>query len=246
MIRRFAAVAGLRRRRVGIVPVLTPGLASLWIGLVTPVNPRVARPLVDSLVHEVVCNERDLDTLIGPPPGGAIGYDEAVAKALRGTVKDTAWRNLALTGALTAAAAVAGGLATDPESRWFRGLAKPAWQPPAAAFPIVWSLLYADIAGTTAVAASELDRRGATRERQQLLAALLANLALNAGWSWLFFRAHRPAAAAWAAGLLTISSADLARRTGGAVPTAGKVLVPYPLWCAFATVLTAAIARRNP
>ena len=84
MIHRFAYVAGLRRRVVVTVPVLTPGLASLWVGLVTPIPSGLARPLVGSLVHEVVCREHDLDELVGPPPGGARGYDESIAVAVTG------------------------------------------------------------------------------------------------------------------------------------------------------------------
>jgi uncharacterized protein YbjT (DUF2867 family) len=84
MIHRFADVAGLGRRFVVTVPVLTPGLASLWVGLVTPIPSGLARPLVGSLVHEVVCREHDLDELVGPPPGGARGYDESIAVAVTG------------------------------------------------------------------------------------------------------------------------------------------------------------------
>ena len=84
MIQRFAQVAGFGRRVVVTVPVLTPGLASLWVGLVTPIPSGLARPLVGSLVHEVVCREHDLDELVGPPPGGARGYDESIAVAVAG------------------------------------------------------------------------------------------------------------------------------------------------------------------
>ncbi len=84
MIHRFARVAGLGRRVVVTVPVLTPRLASLWVGLVTPIPSGLARPLVGSLVHEVICCEHDLDAIVGPPPGGARGYDESVAVAVTG------------------------------------------------------------------------------------------------------------------------------------------------------------------
>jgi uncharacterized protein YbjT (DUF2867 family) len=53
----YAEVAGLRRRLVIPVPVLTPRLSSLWIGLVTPLPSGVARPLVDSLRNEVVVGD---------------------------------------------------------------------------------------------------------------------------------------------------------------------------------------------
>ena len=84
MIERYAAVAGLRPRWVQTVPVLTPRLASHWIGFVTPVPTGVAKPLVGSLVHEVVCKEHDLEGLVGPPPGGPLGFEEACRAALVG------------------------------------------------------------------------------------------------------------------------------------------------------------------
>ena len=88
MIQRFARIAGLRRRLIVSVPVLTPRLASLWVGLVTPVPNAIARPLVGSLVHEVVCTEHDLDGLVGPPPGGTMSYDDAVRAAVGGDKAD--------------------------------------------------------------------------------------------------------------------------------------------------------------
>jgi uncharacterized protein YbjT (DUF2867 family) len=84
MILGFARINGLQRRLIVTVPVLTPRLASLWVGLVTPVPPGLARPLVGSLVHEVVGAEHDLDALVGAPPGGALGFDEAVRAAVAG------------------------------------------------------------------------------------------------------------------------------------------------------------------
>ena len=84
MIDRFARLAGLRPRVIVSVPVLSPYLASQWVGLVTPVPTGVAKPLVGSLLHEVVCTEHDLDDLVGAPPEGALGYDRAVSDAIAG------------------------------------------------------------------------------------------------------------------------------------------------------------------
>lgn len=84
MIQRYAAVAGMRPRAILTVPVLTPHLASLWVGLVTPVPTGVAKPLVGSLVHEVVCTESDLTRSLGTTPSALISYDEAVRRALSG------------------------------------------------------------------------------------------------------------------------------------------------------------------
>ncbi|MDT0213042.1 NAD(P)H-binding protein [Rothia sp. ARF10] len=84
MIQRFARVAGLRERAIRTVPVLTPGLASHWVGLVTPVPSGIAKPLVGSLIHEVVCQEDDIDDVVGPPHGGKTAFDDAVRAALDG------------------------------------------------------------------------------------------------------------------------------------------------------------------
>lgn len=83
MMQRYAAVAGLPRRLVITVPVLTPGLASQWVGLVTPVPSGLARPLVDSLVHEVVAKEDDITEFVPDPQGGRIDFDTAVSLALQ-------------------------------------------------------------------------------------------------------------------------------------------------------------------
>jgi len=144
------------------------------------------------------------------------------------------------------ASAVAGALATDPDGVYYRTLDKPSWQPPPPVYGIVWTPLYADTALSAGHAISTLDQQGRAHERRKLIGALVINLALNTGWSWLFFRGHRPWLAAAECAVLTASSADLVRRVGAADRRAGLALAPYPAWCAFATTLTVAIARRNP
>ncbi|MFJ8586711.1 SDR family oxidoreductase [Streptomyces sp. NPDC093595] len=83
LMRRYAAVAGLPRRLILPVPVLTPSLSSYWVGLVTPVPPAIARPLAESLRHEVVCREHDIAAYVPDPPGHPMGCDRALALALR-------------------------------------------------------------------------------------------------------------------------------------------------------------------
>jgi uncharacterized protein YbjT (DUF2867 family) len=83
MMRRYAAVAGLPRRLIFAVPVLTPRLSSHWVGLVTPVPASIARPLTESLRHEVVCREHDIARYVPDPPGRPIGFDAAVTLALQ-------------------------------------------------------------------------------------------------------------------------------------------------------------------
>ncbi|QIJ60966.1 SDR family oxidoreductase [Streptomyces sp. JB150] len=102
MMRRYARIAGLPRRLVVPVPVLTPGLSSHWVGLVTPVPASIARPLAESLRHEVVCHEHDIARYVPDPPGHPLGFDEAVRLALqrvREARVDTRWSNAAVPGA---------------------------------------------------------------------------------------------------------------------------------------------------
>ncbi len=79
MMRVYALEAGLRRRLIIPVPVLSPGLSSLWVGLVTPLPAATARPLVSSLRNEVaVGDDRYLELLSRP----AMPFVEAVRRAL--------------------------------------------------------------------------------------------------------------------------------------------------------------------
>jgi len=83
MMQAFAKISGLRRRWIIKVPVLTPGLSSLWIGFVTPVPTALARPLVHSLISEVVADpEKSIDGLIPPPPEGLLQVNRAIELAL--------------------------------------------------------------------------------------------------------------------------------------------------------------------
>ncbi|GHF82994.1 NAD(P)-dependent oxidoreductase [Kitasatospora xanthocidica] len=102
MMHRYAEAAGLHRRLILPVPVLTPALSSHWVGLVTPVPGPLARPLVESLRHEVVCHEHDIARWIPDPPGGLTGFDRAVELALRRVRDarvDTRWSSASLPGA---------------------------------------------------------------------------------------------------------------------------------------------------
>lgn len=153
---------------------------------------------------------------------------------------------LAATALAVAAAAGTGSIASPARvAGWYTRVRKPAYQPPGAVFPVVWTALYGDIAATSAVAIDGYRAAGQPDKARRYAAALGLNLLLNAGWSWLFFRYHKLGASALGAAMLAASSADLARRAAQADPRAGVALSPYPLWCAFATVLSTHIWRLN-
>ncbi|MGV8907438.1 MAG: TspO/MBR family protein [Propionicimonas sp.] len=155
-------------------------------------------------------------------------------------------QNLAVSAGLVAATAAAGTLASEPDGSWYRTLDKPSWQPPASAFPVVWTSLYTGIAATSAALLNELDRRGDEEEAAAYRKALAGNLALNGSWSWLFFRAHNLPAATVGAGVLALSSIGLARRAARVDRRFGLALAPYALWTSFATVLAGVLWQRNP
>jgi tryptophan-rich sensory protein len=151
-------------------------------------------------------------------------------------------RHLLGTCAAVATTAGVGVLGTDVTSRWYWHLDKPAWQPPGAAFGPAWTTLYALMA---VASARTLDRLDEPAERRAFATAFGANLRLNAGWNWLFFKA-RPRWALAEILLMEVSTLDLTRRAAHVDRPAARMLIPYAGWIAFATALNASIARRNP
>ena len=155
-------------------------------------------------------------------------------------------KTLIATSLATAAASVIGGSASGSGVQgWYTTIRKPRYVPPNAVFPIAWTALYADIAVTSAATINRLRADGRHGKANAYVAALGTNLVLNAGWSWVFFSRHRLGTATVAAAAPAASSADLARRAGQADTKLGVALTPYPLWCTFATVMTADIWRLN-
>jgi uncharacterized protein YbjT (DUF2867 family) len=101
MMQRYAQAAGLRKRIIIPVPVLTPRLSSGWVGLVTPVPYTLAKRLVASLKNEVVAAPSQIRELIPDPVGGLTPFNRAVQLALT-KVKDarveTRWSDASVPG----------------------------------------------------------------------------------------------------------------------------------------------------
>jgi uncharacterized protein YbjT (DUF2867 family) len=78
LMKEYAHQRGLKRWMIP-VPVLSPRLSSLWLGLVTPVYARVGRELVDSLRNETIVRDQSAGDLFSIRP---LGYREALKRAL--------------------------------------------------------------------------------------------------------------------------------------------------------------------
>lgn len=78
MIRRVARIRG-RHPRILEVPVLSPRLSSYWLHLVTPVEAKVARPLVEGLRNPTVARDERIRELA---PFPLTGFDDAAREAL--------------------------------------------------------------------------------------------------------------------------------------------------------------------
>lgn len=102
MMNGYAVEAGLPQRAIAALPVLTPGLASHWVNLVTPIPRSIARPLVESLQHDCVMKDHRVDAVIPRPDGGLTPYRRAVRLALGRVAADdveTSWQDAEVLGA---------------------------------------------------------------------------------------------------------------------------------------------------
>lgn len=150
------------------------------------------------------------------------------------------WLGLACWLALCYAAMAFGGLYSADE--WYAALRKPAWTPPNWVFPVVWPILYT----LMGIAAWLVWRRNGFAGAGLALGVFLAQLAVNALWSYLFFGLHRPdlglidICVMWALIVATI----LAFRRHST--TAAWLLAPYLLWVTYAATLNGGILLMNP
>jgi benzodiazapine receptor len=144
--------------------------------------------------------------------------------------------------ALTAVAAALGAIASSGAASFYATLEQPSWAPPAGVFGPVWTFLYV----TMAVAAWLVWRVGGFLAARAALALYIAQLALNALWSWLFF-AWRLGAGAFVEVLVLWAMLVVATVSFWRVrPLAGVLLAPYVLWVSFAATLNFALWRMNP
>ena len=143
---------------------------------------------------------------------------------------------------LSQAAGGIGAIATSRARDFYLDLARPAWSPPGWVFGPVWTVLYV----LMGIAAWVVWRERGWKGARGALGLFLAQLALNALWSWLFFAWRQGALAlveivVLAAFIVATMVAFARVRT-----LAAALLVPYLAWVLFATALTFSLWRANP
>lgn len=143
---------------------------------------------------------------------------------------------------LAFAAAAAGGFASANAGDFYAELVRPSWAPPGWLFGPVWSVLYA-LMGISAWLVWRV--RGFAGARSALL-LFIAQLAVNALWTWLYFVWREGALAfgeillLW---LLIVATIGLFWRVS---KVAAVLLMPYLGWVSFASALSFATWRLNP
>lgn len=139
-------------------------------------------------------------------------------------------------------AAAVGGLASASAGEFYGELVRPSWAPPGWLFGPVWSALYA----LMGVSAWLVWRARGFAGAGGALGLFLAQLAVNALWTWLFF-VWRQGAWAFAEILLLwvliLATIGLFWRISRA---AAALLTPYLAWVSFAAALSWATWRLNP
>lgn len=138
---------------------------------------------------------------------------------------------------------LAGGLLTDTSVKtWYPELVKPALTPPPIAFPIAWSLLFL----LMALAAWRVWRQVGWQQGRGALLLYALQLALNIGWSWLFFGQQQIGGALAEIGLLWLAIAACIVAFARHDRLAALMLVPYLLWVSFAAWLNFSLWQLNP
>ena len=83
MMKRYSAILK-KPLKIVIIPFLTPRLSSYWVDLITPVKASLARPLIDSLKHESVVHDNEIQKLI---PIKLMNFEESIKTAMKEQVR---------------------------------------------------------------------------------------------------------------------------------------------------------------
>ncbi|MDA0687476.1 MAG: tryptophan-rich sensory protein [Proteobacteria bacterium] len=135
-----------------------------------------------------------------------------------------------------------GALASIQAQAFYGHLVQPDWAPPGYVFGPVWTILYAMMA----IAAWLVWCKGGFRENRLALSLFLAQLAVNALWSWLFFAWFLGALAFADIMLLWLLIATTLWAFWRRHLLAGMLMLPYLFWVSFAAMLNFSVWQLNP
>jgi translocator protein len=137
--------------------------------------------------------------------------------------------------------AAVGGTMTDTTG-WYQTLRQPSWNPPPAAFGLIWTVVFTLIA---AAGVNAWRFAPDSRASDTLIGLFAINGALNIGWTILFFRLHRPDWAMIELVVLWLSIAVLLIVCARYSRLAALLLVPYIAWVTIAGVLNWQVIQLN-
>lgn len=151
-------------------------------------------------------------------------------------MKNIHWKPLLISLLISLGTGAVSGILSGNMMGKYETLYKPPLSPPGWVFPVVWTILYI----LMGIAAYLIYESGSP-DTEVALKLYIAQLAVNAGWSVIFFRfglyllAFTWLLLLWYLVLLTIQHFKKIN------PLAGKLLIPYLIWLTFAAYLSLAI-----
>ena len=144
---------------------------------------------------------------------------------------------------LPQAAGLIGSLATIPAiTSWYKTLVKPPFNPPNWLFGPVWTILYILMGVALYLVWDKGLKKKGVREAFWLF---IAHLAVNAGWSVVFFGLHTLLGGLIVLIALWVLIAVLIKKFYAIDKSAAYLLVPYMVWVTFAGILNTALWLLN-
>ena len=128
------------------------------------------------------------------------------------------------------------------ENSWYAGLRKPAFQPPAWMFGVVWTTLYTMLGLALAIVLGEPP----SKRRRDALFLFGGQLVLNFAWSPVFFGMHMIDVALVVVVVMLVMALIAARYFRSLNSIAGWLMLPYLLWLCLATAVNYETGKLNP